>query len=294
MAVRLNSHTRTRISETGDQQSHREPTPLSAEERREDLLAGKRAEKAWRGIHRRVDGTRGREHRRYRDDHVACLPEHRLRGEGDGRRSGVGDLLGGQLAEDAQGDGDIGERRDRQRDVGGRSQVVLVLEVLRREADHAESEEGEEGQRDAADDVAHRRVRRGCKQAPVGRDHREDGESEQARLMTSRMTTDWVFATAPAPPRALSRTTARTITVAMTFTSTSGMSPPVISRCGVAAEGDRDHGDDDHRSTPTPSTRRPTRPGCLDRSRRRCSPSCPTRTRTSCRAARTSSPAARR
>ena len=49
-------------------------------------------------------------------------------------------------------------------------------------------------------------------------------------MMTSRMTKDWIFATAPDPPRALSRTTPMMIAVAIACVSAAeGVPPPMIT-----------------------------------------------------------------
>ena len=127
-----------------------------------------------------VGGPGGGEQRGDAHHPVAGAAERWFGGHGEGGSAGIDDLVDRQRAEHPQGHRDVDHGCDPQgQEQGARQLAGRVGEILGRERDDAESQEGEERQRHAGHDVAERRVAREGQQVGVHvgeRRHREHGE----------------------------------------------------------------------------------------------------------------------
>ena len=133
-----------------------------------------------RRVQPRVGRAGGGEERRDRHQPVAGRTEHRLGSDGECGAPRVDHLVDGQRPEHAERDRDVHDRRDAERQVDRPGQLaVRVGEVLGREGDDTEAEEGEEGQRDAGHDVAQRGIPREREQVEVQVRQRRDREHDE-------------------------------------------------------------------------------------------------------------------
>ena len=152
----------------------------AAQQRRELAVCGELVAEPDGGVEPGVGGPGGGEQGGHAHEQVARVAEGGLGGHGERGAAGGDHLLDGQGAEDTERDGDVDDGGDAEREVHRAGQLTgRFAEVLRGEGDDAEAEEGEEGQGDAGDDVAQRRV--------AGRARAATG-SRLARVTTAKRT----------------------------------------------------------------------------------------------------------